>query len=216
MSVPGKLRFKGTSAYCLIQPLCSDQAAQDTVKLFSEQLSSHPVPASSHPQSKISFSCLSETSSISIFTKKSLSLPSVHPSIKYLSLLIRFHKHYYLQVVCLLCLEVCCWRLVNFSISVCVLVFFRSLCQTAFQSISLQHTLQHGVAPGRSRILHFLILNFLRCPTTHFSSLLSEVFLNDSTNIRSSILYSCVLSVHLLRMCPVPSFRSLMKVLKQQ
>lgn len=42
-----------------------------------------------------------------------------------------------------------------------------------------------------------------------------EVFLNDSTSTWWSILYSCVLSVHLLRTYPVPSFRSLMKVLKQ-
>lgn len=39
-----------------------------------------------------------------------------------------------------------------------------------------------------------------------------EIFLNDSTNICSSILYSCVVSVQLLGMYCVPSFRSLMKV----
>lgn len=93
------------------------------MKLFFEQLSGHPVPSSNHPQSKISLSCLSETSSILIFPKKSLSLPSVHPSIKYLSLLIRFPEHYYLQAVCRLCPKACCWLLVNFFISVCEVFF---------------------------------------------------------------------------------------------
>lgn len=160
-----------------------------------EQLSGHPVPASSHPQRKMSSSCLNETSSISIFTKKSLSLPSVYPSIKYLSLLIRFPERYYLQAVYLLCLEACCWLWVNFFISVCG-IFFTPYSKLLFSQSAFSWLL-HGLllaGAGLCVSSYWIFWGLPQYPTEKIESLSSFFFPCSHSEVWwcRTLAYSCL------------------------